>query len=84
MLDAFRLGTIYHSVYGHVRNRIERLGISEDPDDLVVDPLEAAGSVAAHDGEDGRAGTPRRGGHDIVSIASGPVMVYDLIALDDI
>jgi hypothetical protein len=44
--DAFRLGTIYRSAYGYVRNRVERLGINEHPDDLVVDPLEAAGPLA--------------------------------------
>jgi hypothetical protein len=47
MIDGFRLGTIYRRVYGHVRDRIERLGIHEDPDDLVVDPLEAAGPLDA-------------------------------------
>ena len=46
MLDGFRLGAIYRSVYGHVRNRMERLGINEHSDDLVIDPLEAAGPVA--------------------------------------
>jgi hypothetical protein len=46
MIDAFRLGTIYRSVYGHVRNRVERLGINEHSDDLVIDPLEAAGPLA--------------------------------------
>lgn len=45
MIDAFRLGTIYRSVYGHVRNRVGRLGINEHPDDLVIDPLEAAGAL---------------------------------------
>ena len=45
MLDAFRVGTIYWCVYGHVRNQIERLGINDNPDDLVIDPLEAAGPL---------------------------------------
>jgi hypothetical protein len=47
MIDAFRLVTIYRAAYGHVRDRIERLGIHEDPPDVVVDPLEAAGPLDA-------------------------------------
>ena len=47
MFDAFCLGAINRSVYAHVRNRVERLGINEHPDNLVVDPIEAAGLLPA-------------------------------------
>jgi hypothetical protein len=45
--DKLTLATVYRRVYGHVRNRIERLSIAEDPDRLVIDPTEAAGWLDA-------------------------------------
>lgn len=43
MADGLTLSTVYRRAYGHVRDRLDRLSIAENPAALVIDPAEAAG-----------------------------------------
>jgi hypothetical protein len=40
-----RLGMVYRRVFGFARDRIERGSVYDDPAELVVNPLEAAGAL---------------------------------------